>query len=448
VRTARDNLWLDTAYLPGPALWGEHEADVAILGAGFTGLGAAYFIKRRFPDKKVIVLESQYVGFGSSGRNSGGVSGTLGHNYRNLKRKHGLEKSIQLQRLISQSSAIVEGLIEEHQVACDFEKTGRMIIAETERQKRLLEEEVEAAREIGGVVTWLDGAEARNRFGSVDVQAAVRYPIEGIADPVKFLRGMRAVVDSLGVAVYEHSPCTHIEPGPKISLHTPGGTVRAGAMVLATQAYPNPLKLFHYRVLPFYVYNIATEPLSPRQMDELQLPGRENTFNAQNMYWAVRPTADNRLIFTECDALYFYHIERDYSHWPRAYESHQRLLVKKFPFLEGVRVSHRWGGRLGITLDFLPSVGRAGRHGNIYYSGGYNGQGFCFGQLAGKMIAALMAEEKTELTTNMLINRRLLGVPSALLTYLASNGYKVHFRLWDRLLERGARAGPASRPPG
>ena len=435
MRTSRDNLWLDAAYAPGPTLWGEHEADVAIVGGGYTGLGAAYFIKRRFPDKRVIVLESQYVGFGSSGRNSGGVSGVLGHNYRNLKRKFGLEKSNQLQRLIAQSFAIVEELIREHAIACDFERTGRMLVAENQRQKRLLEEEVEAAREIGGAAIWLEREEARSRLGSVDVQAAVRYPNEGIANPVKFLRGVRSVVDSLGVEVYEHSPCTHIEPGAKLSLHTPGGTVRASAMVLATQAYPNPLKLFHYRVLPFYVYNIATEPLTPRQMDELHLPGRENTFNAQNLYWAFRPTPDNRLLFTECDAFYVYHIERDHSHYPRAYQSHRRLLVEKFPFLQGIRVTHGWGGRLGITLDFLPSVGCTGRQGNIYYSAGYNGQGLCFGQLAGKMIAALMAGEESELTTNMLINRRLPGVPSALLSYAGCNGYKLLFRLSDRLLD-------------
>lgn len=437
MRSAQDNLWLDTSYVPGPMLWGEHEVDVAILGAGYTGLGAAYFIKKRFPDKRVIVLEGRYVGFGSSGRNSGGVSGILGHNYRNLKRKFGVEETTQLQRLMAESFAIVEGLIQEHGIACDFEKTGRMLIAETDRQKRLLEEEVEASEELGGVAVWLDRAEARSRFGSVDVQAAVRYPNEGISDPAKFLRGMRRVVDALGVEVYEHSPCTHVEAGPKLALYTPGGAVRAETMVLATQSYPNPLKLFHYRVLPFYVYNIATEPLSPKQMEDLHLPGRENTFNAKNLYWAVRPTADNRLVFTECDALYFYHIDRDYSHWPRAYASHSRLLRDKFPFLKGVRVTHGWGGRLGITLDFLPSVGCTGRHRNIYYSFGYNGQGLCFGQLAGKMIAALMDGEKSELTTNMLINRRLPGVPSALLTYAGCSAYKLHFTLWDRLLERG-----------
>jgi glycine/D-amino acid oxidase-like deaminating enzyme len=435
MRTVQDNLWLDTPYTPGPALWGEHEADVAVLGAGYTGIGAAYFIKKRFPEKRVIVLESQYVGFGSSGRNSGGVSGMLGHNYRNLKQKHGIEKSTRLQGLMARSFDIVEGLIKEHGIDCDYERTGRLVVAETERQRKLLEEEVEACREIGGVAVWLDKAEARERFGSVDIQAAVRYTEEGTADPVKFLRGMRGVVESLGAEIYEHSHCTHIEPGPEVTLYTPGGTVRTRDLVVATNAYPNPLKLFHGRVLPFYVYNIATEPLSRSQLDALHLPGRENTFTAKNLYWAVRPTADDRLVFIECDALYFYHADRDYSHRPKAYGRHHRLLVEKFPFLKDIRVTHAWGGRLALTLDFLPSVGCTGKERNIYYAAGYNGQGLAFGQLAGKMIAALMAGEASDLTTNMLVNRRLFGVPSALLTYAGSKTYKLYFRWLDKRLD-------------
>jgi glycine/D-amino acid oxidase-like deaminating enzyme len=435
MRTAHDNLWLDNPCPPGSVLWGEREADVVILGGGYTGLASAYFIKRRFPEKRVMVLESQFVGFGSSGRNSGGVSGVLGHNYRNLKQRHGVEKSVQLQRLIAESFAIVEGLIREHEIACDYEKTGRMLIAETESQRRILEEEMEACQEIGGAAVWLDRAEARERFGSVEPQAAVRYPEEGISDPVKFLRSMRRVAESLGVEIHEHSHCTHVEPGPKVTLYTPGGVVRAEEVVVATNAYPNPLRVQGGRVLPFYVYNIATEPLSQPQMEALQLPGRENTFTAKNMYWAVRPTADDRIVFTECDALYFYRDDRDYSHQPAVYRRHQRLMAKKFPFLKDVRVTHAWGGRVGITLDFLPCVGRTGRHGNVYYSLGYNGQGLAFGQLAGKMIAALMAGEESELTNNLLVDRRLFGVPSPLLSYLGSKSYKLYFRLLDRRLD-------------
>ncbi len=435
MRTTKDNLWLDTPYTPGPSCWGDHEVDVAILGAGYTGLAAAYFIKKRFPDRRVVVLESQYVGFGSSGRNSGGVSGMLGHNYRNLKQKHGTEKSAQLQGLMDESFEIVEGLIGEHQIACDYERTGRMVVAETDRQKRLLEEEVKAAQEIGGAAIWLDKTEAHDRFGAVDVKAAVRYPNEGISDPVKFLRGMRRVVELLGVEVYEYSHCTHIDAGRTVKLYTPGGIVRADNIVVATHAYPNPLKLFHYSVLPFYVYNIATEPLSPSQLDALHLPGRENTFTAKNLYWAVRPTADNRLVFIECDALYFYDIGRDYGHWPPAYRRHQALLTEKLPFLRDVRVTHAWGGRIGLTLDFLPSVGCTGKEKNIYYGMGYNGQGLACGQLAGKIIAALMAGEESELTTNMLVNRSLLGIPSALLTYAGSQTYKLYFRWCDKRLD-------------
>jgi glycine/D-amino acid oxidase-like deaminating enzyme len=421
-------------YEPARALWGEQEADVAIVGGGYTGLAAAYSIKRRFPGKRVLVLEAQYIGFGSSGRNSGGVSGVMGHNYSNLKKKYGAERMLRLQRIMNRSFALVEERIQEHGIACDYEKTGRLIVAETERQVRRLEEERRAAEEAGGKVEWLDRNDARDRFGGVKVLAGLRYPEEGIMDPVKFLRGMRRVVESLGVEICEYTRCTHVEPGAKFSLYTPGGCVRAQDIVLATNAYPDPLRLFRHRVLPFYVYNIVTEPLSGPQMDALHLPGRENTFGATNLYWAGRLTSDNRLVFTECDAKYFYDIERDYSHQPGEYRSHYDLMVRKFPFLSGIRMTHGWGGRIGITLDFLPSVGCTGKHGNVHYSAGYNGAGLAFAQLAGQMIAARMAGEKSELTENLLIDRTLLGVPSAFLTYIGSHAYKGCFRFSDRIL--------------
>ncbi|MBI4832884.1 MAG: FAD-binding oxidoreductase [Candidatus Lindowbacteria bacterium] len=437
MRTVADNFWfhgmppLET----GSALFGEHEADVAIIGGGFTGIAAAYFIKQRFPARRVIVLESEFVGYGSSGRNSGGVTGLLGHSCLHMKKKHGVEKTSRLLQLTSQSVPLLEELIKKHGIDCDYERAGRLVIAETERQVRHLEEQAKASEEVGEKILWLEKGEARSRFGGVSVLAAVHHPDEGVVNPVKFLRGMKKAAESIGVEVYEHSRCTHIEPGPIVSLYTALGTVRARAIVVATNAYGNPLGLFRYKVLPFYIYQIAMEPLTKAQLDEFHCRGQQNVFIAKNLYWATRFTADNRLQFVECDALFFYDMERDYSHRPREYRSHYALMIEKFPFLKGIKVTHQWGGRIGITLDFLPSVGRTGKHENIYYSMGYNGNGLAFGQLAGKMIAALMAGENSELTRNMLINKSMTGVPSASATYLASHGLKFYYKMCDRLLE-------------
>lgn len=437
MRTAKDNYWLDTPYEAGPAIAGDHETDVAIIGGGFTGIAAAYFIKKRFPDKRVIVLESEFIGFGSSGRNAGIATGMLGNSALVLKKTHGTEKTAELQRLADQALSLVEELITEHEIDCDYEKSGRLMIAENGKALKQLEQEAKACEEAGVPMTSLGREEVRTRIGALKALGGLYYPDEGRLNPAKLVRGMKKVVERLGVEVYEHSRCTHIEPGSPAYLYTPLARVRAANIVMATNAYSNPLGLFRNKVLPFYVYNIVTEPLTRQQMDDFHWTGRAALFNQKNLFYTLYPTADNRLLFIECDALYFFDVDRDYSHRPAEYRSHYNLLLKKFPFLNGIKVTHQWGGRIGVTLDALPSMGRTGKYQNVYYSMGYNGHGLTFGHLAGKMIAQLMAGEKTDLTDNMLINKSIFGVPSASLMYLTANGYKLYLKTSDLIMDMG-----------
>lgn len=439
MRSIADNFWFHEipSFCTGPTLAGEHEADVAIIGGGFTGIASAYFLKQRFPKKRIIVLESEFIGFGSSGRNSGMATNLLGGNVSDLIKRKGLEETTKLHRLAAQSIALVEELIGEHGIDCDFEKNGSLAVAETEKEIRVLEKLAGAYDEIGATAIWLEGEKARDRFGGSRILAALRIPDEGMLNPAKFLRGMKRAAESLGVEVYEHSRCAHIEPGPVMSLYTSGGLVKAESIIMATNAYSDPLGLFRHKVLPFYVYDIVTEPLTQSQMDALHLPGRENIAGTKHLGWGLRFTADNRILFTEIDAFYFHNIDRDYSHHPGEYQSHYKLMIKKFPFLKGIKVTHQWGGRVGMTFDFLPSVGCMGKHRNIYYSVAYNGYGLAFSQLAGKMLAQLMASEESELTDHLLINRRMWGVPSATMTYLACNGYMWFLKTGDRLLDFG-----------
>jgi glycine/D-amino acid oxidase-like deaminating enzyme len=414
-------------------LWGDHEADVVIIGGGFTGLSSAYFIKQRFPSRKVMVLEKEFVGYGSSGRNTGISGATLGHSLLRLKKKFGAERIAPLQRLATQSFSLVEELIREHSISCDYKRSGLLILARNLRGARMLEQEKGACDEAGLGATLLDGAQASAHFGALKAEAALSHSAQGMLNPARFARGMKRVVESLGVEVFENSHCITLEPARRILVSTSAGRIAADAAVIATNAYPDPLGLFRHKVMPFYVYNIATEPLTPGQLERFGWPGRNIVFNTKRIFWVLRLTADNRLVFIYNDARYFHDIGADYSHCPSDYLSHYRLLLELFPFLEGIKLSHAWGGRIGMTLDFLPALGRAGEHGNIYYSAGYNGHGVAFSQLAGKMIAALMAEEQSELTRNMLINRKLFGIASATLTYLAANGLKLAYKAHDRL---------------
>jgi len=354
-----------------------------------------------------------------------------------LKQKHGTEKAILLQDLAHRSTALLKNLIDEHGIECDYEACGRLAVAGSDKEVRLLEKEAMACEEIGADMMWLDRAQARDRFGALDMTAALYSPDEAVLNPGKFVRGMKKVVESLGVEIYEHSTCTHVEQGSPMSLYTPSARIAADEIVLATNAYANPLGLFKRRVLPFYVYEIATEPLTDSQLDRFRWQGRFTVCSLKNLFWTLRLTVDNRLLFIECDGLYFYDIDRDYSHRPREYKSHHRLMTKLFPLIKDARITHQWGGRVGMTYDFLPSIGRTGKHDNIYYSVGYNGHGLAFSQLAGTMLAELMAAEKSDLTDHFLINKRLWGVPSAALTYLGINSYKTYFRMCDWMLDVG-----------
>jgi len=295
-----------------------------------------------------------------------------------------------------------------------------LVLAESEKELRFIEKKAQAHEKIGAPLKWIDSGELKSRFGALDARAALQGDDDLIVNPAKFVRGMKRVVESLGVEVYEHSRCTHIEPGHEILLCTSNGSVRAKDIVMATNAYVNPLGLHQYRVFPFYVYIIVTEPLTQAQMDEFGWPGRENIYGTKYLFCSYRPTVDNRFLFIENNAIYFHDIHKDYSHRPREYKSHHKKMVKMFPFMKGVRISHQWGGRIGITLDFLPSVGRTGKHSNIYYSMGYNGHGLAL-----------------ELTDHMLINRRLWGVPSASLSYAGINSYKMYFKALDLWLDIG-----------
>jgi glycine/D-amino acid oxidase-like deaminating enzyme len=432
----RNILWLDNPYETGPVLWGDQEADVAIVGGGFTGMAAAYFIKKRFPGKRVIVLEAEHIGFGSSGRNCGGVAGNMGHNYSNLRKKFGTEKMTQMQRLMIQCVELVEQLIAEHNIECDYVRAGRLMVAETNAQARRLEEEAKDCEQAKAPFTWFDRTAARGEFGCLDLKAAVRYPNEGVMDPVKFLRGMKRTVESLGVEVYEHSRCLQMIPGKpdssRVQIYTNGGRIIADEAVLATNAFVDPLKFLEFKVLPLYVYVMTTEPLSKSQVEAFRHPGgRGNVFGATNLYWARNLTADDRLVFNENEVFSYYDNEKDYSFRRGSFQRQYDLMVRKFPFLKGIRMSHAWGGLIGITLDFLPFMGRTGIHGNIYYSAGYNGCGLAPAQLAGKIIAAMMAGEKSDLTDNALIDRKAFYVPSNSLMYAGINAYKLLFKYND-----------------
>ena len=437
MRTARDNFWLDTPYESGPPLSGEHEADVVIIGGGVTGMSSAYYIQQRFPDKRIIVLESEYIGFGSSGRNTGMGTTILGHNITSFKKSLGTERTAALYQLSLRSISLLDQMVEENKIDCDYEKNGLLVVAESEKEIKLLEKKAAAYEAIGTKMALFDREQARSRFTGPDVLAAYYSPDDRTLNPAKLVRGIRKAAEALGVEVSEHSHCTRIETGPMISVYTPQAHIRAANTIMATNAYSDPLGLLRHKVAPLHIYDIVTEPLNKAQLDEFNWPGRENVLGSKNIFWAARLTADNRLLFTDDSPRCYRDIDRDYSYQPMSLRKVCDFMIKKFPFLEGIKVTHRWGGGIGCTFDMLPAIGCTGKHGNIYYGMGYNGHGVAFSQVVGKMFAELMSGERTELTDHFLMNKRPWDLLSKSIMYLGANSYILYFKVLDRLLDIG-----------
>lgn len=248
---------------------------------------------------------------------------------------------------------------------------------------------------------------------------------------------MKQATESIGVEVFEYSPCIEIQPNDEIVAHTLMGSVTAPRLVLATNAYPNPLDFLSFEIPPFYVYQLATAPLDTQILDKFGWPGRESVLGAKNIFWDIRLTADNRLLFSNANAFYFRNPNQDYSQNPKACNRLYRHMLEKFPFMKGVDVQYQWGGRVGVTFDFLPVVGMTGECNNIYYAMGYNGHGVAFSHFAGKMIADMMANITIDPAYDWFVNRSIFGIPSATLTYLGANLYKSYYQLIDSLMDLG-----------
>jgi len=440
MRTSKDVCWQDGEkhYQPESMLTGAHESDVTIIGGGVTGMASAYFIKKRFPEKKVIILEGEYIGYGSSGRNAGFCGGTMGNNIHSLqtiRQMLGAENARVMQSLSHKGFSILEGLIKEHGIDCDHEKTGFLTLAENDKQNRVLEKLDSAFKETGADTRLMDKKETKDRFAAPGIQNGLYFADNLLLNPAKFVRGMKKVVTSLGVEVYEHSPCLNIEQGQVHAIYTAGGIVHSKNLVMATNAYPNPMGLKHYKVLPAYVHYIATEPLRKEQLDEFGWTGREGVIGVKNFFWLIRLTKENRFVYSSSNARYFKNIYRDYSHFPKEYKLMYQQMTKRFPVLKDIGISHSWGGRIGLTALCIPLIGRTGKYNNIYYGMGYNGHGMPWSQVVGNIISELMANEKSYLTENAAINKFALGVPSATLSYLAIRILTYYYKLLDRRLD-------------
>lgn len=417
------SLWFDQVAAggdslePRPALDGDTEVDVCIVGAGLTGLWTAYYLLSAQPTLRVAVLEAEIAGFGASGRNGGWCSALFPVSTAGLARRYGRERALDMRRAMNATVDEVGKVIVAEQIDCHWAKGGTVNLARSDVQLDRVKAEVAADTEFDSVDSYqlLDAEQARLRVGATGTLGASYTPQCARVQPAALVRGLARVVERLGGSIYERTAALEIRPGTAggsgagsgagPSVLTRHGTVRARQVVRAIEAWTSRLPGFERAIVPTYSLMVATEPLPASFWDGSgSTPGaglaRGETFSdARHLIIYGQRTADDRLAFGGRGAPYHFgsRIDPAFDRSPSVFEALRSTLHELFPALGGHAFTHGWGGPLGIARDWQASVG-LDRETGVGWAGGYVGDGVGTTNLSGRTLTDLLLGRDSELT--------------------------------------------------
>ncbi|MCU0301259.1 MAG: FAD-binding oxidoreductase [Candidatus Nanopelagicales bacterium] len=420
------SFWWDSLGAPPAArapLDGDLDVDVAIVGAGYTGLWTAYYLTQLEPRLQVAVVEARVAGFGASGRNGGWCSALFPASIDAVARMSSRVEALAMQHAMHATVdevgrvAAVEGL------AIDWAKGGTVGLARTQAQLERARAAIAHWRSWGfGAADYrlLDADEAAARAGATDVLGATFTPHCAAIHPAKLVRGLAEVVERRGVRILEQTVATSVEAGV---VRTAWGDVRAPFVVRATEGFTARLPGHRRTLLPVYSLMLATEPLPDDVWAEIGLAARETFNDARHLIIYGQRTADGRLAFGGRGAPYHFasRVEGGFDRVPAVHEGLWRTLVELFPVLAPYRATHTWGGPLGIPRDWFASCGLDRRTG-LAWAGGYVGDGVATSNLAGRTLADLIVGRTTELTRLPWVGHRSRRWEPEPLRWLGANG--------------------------
>jgi glycine/D-amino acid oxidase-like deaminating enzyme len=411
--------WLDQPDAPAPLdpLVGPTTADLAVVGAGFTGLWTALIAKERDPDRDVVVLEARSTAWAASGRNGGFCDASLTHGLANGVERFGDEMAT-LVKFGRRNLDEIEAAVARHGIDCRFERTGEMNVATADWQVAGLREGYEQARAYGENAVFLDRDEVRAEVASPTYVAGL-WNKDGCAvlDPARLAWGLRAACRRLGVRIYEDSPVESIASAPPrrsagLTLKTPAGSVTARHVALGTGAFPAPLRRLRAYIVPVYDYVLMTEPLSDEQLASIGWRNRQGIGDSANQFHYYRRSADNRILWGGYDAVYYNggRITPERDRRPATAAKLAEHFFETFPQLDGVRFTHSWGGVIDTCARFCAFFGTAYR-GRLSYAVGYTGLGVGATRFGAEVMLDLLSGAETELTSLGMVRSRPIPFP-------------------------------------
>ena len=433
------SFWLATygAYSPNPPLQGDLEVDVAIIGAGFTGLATAYNLRKNDQGVSVAVLEGEVVGFGASGRN-GGFSMTLfGLEPAVTKALFGHQRTVEAHRYMERAVDYVDELVKQHDLQSDYWYPGFLRAATTPGYATRIQHDLEILTSMGITgITWIEADQIRKEVNSPHFLGGWWEPRSALLNPAKQARELKRLAIQFGAQVFEETPILEVQRGVKFTLITPNGKVFAKKVIFATNAYSHLIPQLRRKQVPAFTHMVVTEPLSQAQLEPIGWVNRQGIEDARNLVHYFRLTLDKRIAMGGSDVSLAYGGDMEHDLNPQTFADLERDITWLFPHLKGIHITHRWGGPVSVPMQMAPAMGFLGDERAIY-SLGCVGHGVSMTHLNGCTLADLALERKTDLTDVWFVNRSLLPWPPEPFRIAASQVIRGYLRLEDSLYERG-----------
>jgi glycine/D-amino acid oxidase-like deaminating enzyme len=394
---------------------GTGETDVAVVGAGLTGLWTALFLKQLDPGSEVVILEGEVAAYGASGRNAGMLSETVDHAHGLAIQHFGETEARRLARLGESNVEEMTAYLAEHDIRCDYEPNGQLIAALTEGQVEDARRSVATARRLGVAGhRYLSRDEIRQQLDSPLYLGGVSVRDGGILDPVKLVDGLRDRAARLGVRVHEGSGVESLRPsGAGLELGTRRGSLRARRAVLATSAYTHQiLPRVARRFIPLYDYILVSDPLTPAQRDVIGWRRRQGVTDGRTFFNYYRLTTDDRILWGTSEAAYYpgNRVHRDCDHSPAHYDALRASFRRHFPDLGSLAFPYAWGGPICSTTRLTPFFGRE-LDGRVVYGLGYTGHGLGTTRIAGCVLAHLALDRPSDLLDLTMVRRKPFPFP-------------------------------------
>ncbi len=432
---------------PLPPLEGELEADVAIVGGGFTGMWAAWLIHEMSPDTRVTIVEGDICGEGPSGRNGGFVN-ELWFSLPTMIRRFGDEAAIAVARASREAVGEVGRWCEANGVDAWYRRGGYMEVSTTPLHDGRWEEAAAACRRLGEPAACrpLTPGQVAERCASPIFRAGAYFPTAATVNPALLTRGLRRALIDAGVTIFEGSRVRGVSQGPGgVEVRAGSGSVRAPKAVLAAGYGLVGFHGLRHLLTLTSSHMLITEPV-PDVVEELGWTGGECITDCRAMIDYFRTTPDGRIAFgwggghTVLGA----HVRRRAEIDPSLAQQVASHLLRFFPQLEGRRIEHAWGGPIDVSPTHIPVVGtRPG--GNVHYAFGYTGNGVGPSRLAARCLAALALGRDDEYTRLAIVDPKPKRVPPEPFRWFGGELIRSAILRKEEAEVSGSRAGPFTR---